>query len=82
MSQRHAQKPRQGAVSCYGGAMPMLRRTSHQTPKKPQPAPVDWAESLARSEAQIAAGHTTPLEPVLDELRASIARMEAKRAAG
>ena len=32
--------------------------------------------SLARSEAQIAAGQTVPLEPVLDRLRASIARMQ------
>jgi hypothetical protein len=35
-------------------------------------------ESLERSEAQIAAGETVPLEPVLDRLRASIARMEAR----
>jgi len=35
------------------------------------------AASLARSEAQIAAGQTVPLEPVLDRLRASIARMQA-----
>ncbi len=35
------------------------------------------AESLERSEAQIAAGQTVPLEPVLDRLRASIARMRA-----
>ena len=33
--------------------------------------------SLARSEAQIAAGQAVPLEPVLDRLRASIARMQA-----
>ncbi len=32
------------------------------------------------SKAQIAAGETVPLEPALDRLRASIARMEAKRA--
>jgi len=35
------------------------------------------AASLARSEAQIAAGQTVSLEPVLDRLRASIARMQA-----
>ena len=40
------------------------------------PSP-DWLiASLERSEAQIAAGQTVPLEPVLDRLRASIARMQ------
>ena len=34
----------------------------------------DWADSLARSRAQIEAGETIPLEPVLDRLRASAAR--------
>jgi len=43
-------------------------------------APAGWLESLERSEAQIAAGQTVPLEPVLDLMRASIARMEAKQA--
>jgi hypothetical protein len=42
--------------------------------------PPGWlVESLERSEAQIAAGQTVPLEPVLDRLRASIARMRDKR---
>lgn len=37
-------------------------------------SPPGWmVESLERSEAQIAAGLTVPLEPVLDRLRASIA---------
>jgi hypothetical protein len=32
--------------------------------------PPDWlTQSLERSEAQIAAGQTVPLEPVLDRLR-------------
>lgn len=40
--------------------------------------PPGWiVESLDRSEAQIAAGQTVPLEPVLDRLRASIARMQS-----
>jgi hypothetical protein len=40
--------------------------------------PPSWIiESLERSEAQIAAGQTVPLEPVLDRIRASIARMSA-----
>jgi hypothetical protein len=41
--------------------------------------PPTWVtESLDRSEAQIAAGQTVPLELVLDRLRASIARMRAQ----
>jgi len=38
-------------------------------------------ESLLRSKAQVEAGQTVPMEPVMDRLRASLARMEAKRAA-
>jgi hypothetical protein len=38
--------------------------------------PFGWmTQELERSEAQIAAGQTVPLEPVLDRLHASIARM-------
>lgn len=43
----------------------------------PKPVPESIAASLARSEAQIAAGQTVPLEPVLDRLRSSIDRMQA-----
>jgi hypothetical protein len=39
--------------------------------------PESIAASLGRSEAQIAAGLTSPLQPVLDRLRSSIARMQA-----
>ena len=42
-----------------------------------KPVPESIAASLARSDAQIAAGQSVPLEPVLDRLRASIARMQA-----
>jgi len=49
-------------------------------PVSSEDAPAAWLETLERSEAQIAAGQTVPLEPVLDIMRASIARMEAKRA--
>ncbi len=48
---------------------------NYTSPDKPVPESI--AASLARSEAQIAAGQTVPLEPVLDRLRASIARMQA-----
>ncbi len=48
---------------------------NNMSPDKPVPESI--AASLARSEAQIAAGQTVPLEPVLDRLRASIARMQA-----
>ena len=41
--------------------------------------PAGWREALDRSQAQAEAGQTVPLEPVLDRLRASIARMKAKR---
>ena len=42
--------------------------------------PPTWlVEALERSEAQIEAGQTRPLGPVLDRLRASIARMKAGR---
>jgi hypothetical protein len=44
-------------------------------------APAWLVESLELSRAQIAAGETVPLEPALDRLRASIAWLEAKRAA-
>jgi len=42
-------------------------------------APTWMTASLDRSEAQIAAGQTVPLEPVLDRLRASIARMQGEQ---
>jgi hypothetical protein len=42
-----------------------------------KPVPESISASLARSEAQIAAGQSVALEPVLDRLRASIARMQA-----
>jgi hypothetical protein len=45
--------------------------------KPPQMAP-DWLiKQLEESEAEIAAGHAVPLEPFLERLRDSIARMEA-----
>jgi len=39
--------------------------------------PAAWQASLARSKAQIAAGQSVPLLPVLDRLRASAERLEA-----
>jgi hypothetical protein len=48
---------------------------SYASPDKSVPESI--AASLARSEAQIAAGRTVPLEPVLQRLRAGIARMQA-----
>ncbi|MGP0059026.1 MAG: hypothetical protein ACLPID_07060 [Beijerinckiaceae bacterium] len=47
---------------------------NYTSPDKPVPESI--AASLARSEAQIAAGQTVPLEPVLDRLRSSIDRMQ------
>lgn len=43
------------------------------------PVPAGLLEALAESEAELAAGKTVPLEPVLAELRAAVARLEAKR---
>jgi len=45
------------------------------------PSPDQLTKPLERSQAQIAAGDTRPLEPFVNELRASIARMKVKRAA-
>lgn len=39
-------------------------------------APAEWIESLERSKAQIAAGQTVPLMPLLEQLRASAERLE------
>ena len=39
--------------------------------------PTGWLESLERSKAQIAAGMTVPLVPILDRLRASAECLEA-----
>lgn len=47
----------------------------------PCSAPAGWLEALERSEADVAAGRTVPLEPVLERMRDSIKRMEARRAA-
>ena len=41
----------------------------------------EWAEALAESEAEVAAGQTVPLAPLLAELRAAAARLEANRRA-
>ena len=44
-------------------------------------APAEWVESLARSKAQIAAGESVPLLPLLDRLRASAESLEAEQGA-
>lgn len=41
--------------------------------------PAGWLASLAQSKAEVEAEQTEPLELLLDELRASIARMTARR---
>ena len=46
----------------------------------PRPVPAGWLETLERSEADLAAGRTVPLEPVLARLRQSIKRMQARQA--
>ena len=42
-------------------------------------SPTGWRESLERSKAQIAAGKTVPLLPLLDRLRAAAERLEAEQ---
>jgi len=46
---------------------------------QPNQAPNTMVESLERSNAQIEAGQSVPMQPVLDRLRDSIARMDARR---
>lgn len=41
--------------------------------------PAGWIESLQRSKAQIAAGETVPLLPLLDELREAAERLEKQK---
>jgi hypothetical protein len=62
--------------------MPRVSRHLENPPAEVETrkAPAGWLESLERSEAQLARGETVPLEPVLELMRASIARMEGKRA--
>jgi hypothetical protein len=66
----------------YIFSMPRISRRLKNPPAdafETHVAPAGWLESLERSEAQLARGETVPLEPVLDLMRASIARMETKR---
>ena len=46
-----------------------------------QPIPAGWLEAIEESDADLAAGRTVPLSVVQADLRATIARMEAKLAA-
>lgn len=46
------------------------------------PVPAEWLDALARSDAELAAGLTVPAELVHRRIRASIARIEEKRADG
>ena len=41
----------------------------------------EWADVLAECEAEVAAGQTIPLAPVLADLRSTADRLEAKRRA-
>lgn len=46
----------------------------------PRPIPAEWFEAMDESDAQLAAGQTVPLEPLLDELRRTAEQLEAKLA--
>jgi hypothetical protein len=43
-------------------------------------APSGWLDALAKSEAELAAGHTVPGDVVHQRIRDTIARIEARRA--
>ena len=60
-----------------GAGEAYCRRMAETSPGTP--APAGWHESLSRSKAQIAAGESVPLLPVLDRLRASAERLEAEQ---
>lgn len=45
-----------------------------------RPLPTGWLDAMDESDAQLAAGQTVPLEPLLDELRQAAAQLEAKLA--
>jgi len=68
---------------CYNWLTPRPKEViSYSTPpsKGAGTVPEGLVESLERSKAQVEAGLSVPLEPALDRLRASIARMKSKRA--
>ena len=44
--------------------------------------PAAWLEALAEAEADVAAGRVVPADLVLQELRESLAQLQAKAAAG
>ena len=47
-----------------------------------RPAPAEWLEALARSDAELAAGLTVPAKVVHRRIRDSIAWIKANRAGG
>ena len=53
------------------------RRMAETSPGTP--APAGWQESLSHSKAQITAGESVPLLPVLGRLQASAERLEAEQ---
>jgi hypothetical protein len=50
-------------------------------PSDPIDAPPEWIASLLASMAEIERGERVPMEPVLEQARDAIARIEARRAA-
>jgi hypothetical protein len=54
----------------------MADNPTRLTPASPA---AHWLEAIDQGEADIEANLIVPLEPLLDELRASIARMAAKQ---
>ena len=77
-----------GRVVAHGGRIALLPGAAMRYPSRmdhddttTRPIPAGWLEAMDESDAQLAAGQTVPLEPLLDELRQAAARLEAKLAA-
>jgi hypothetical protein len=71
------------AQTSYISAMPRSVQLRNNTSPRQNPAraaPAELMEALERSKAQAEAGQRVPLEPALNRLRSSIARMKAKSA--
>ncbi len=71
--------PRSRIVSVAAGETLRYHRGMDQD-DAPRPVPPGWLEAMDESDAQLAAGQTVPGEPLLDELRRTAERLEAKLA--
>ena len=63
-----------------GYARPMDDIDTDAPDDAPRPPPAGWLEALERSEADLAAGRTTPWQEVRTRLLATLAEVEAEQA--